>query len=103
MRPRPLAVAAAALAMNAAPAGAQTEPVGVSPAPGTPTASPRTEISFRNVDPGALGPIAVRGPRTGPRTGRVVAPPDGRGATLRFDPPLAAGREAGGGATAPAA
>jgi hypothetical protein len=61
----------------AAPAGAQT--VSVYPSPGTITASPTTQLSFRGVTAAQLGPIVVRGARTGTHDGRIRAHPDGQG------------------------
>ena len=66
-------------------------PVGVFPAPGTTTASPRTEISFRGVAPGALGVITVEGSRSGARVAGVRPHPDGQGASLVFSRPFRAG------------
>jgi hypothetical protein len=56
--------------------------VSVFPSPGTPTASPKTTISFRGATPAQLDSIAVTGSRSGRHTGRVVAHSDGRGASF---------------------
>jgi hypothetical protein len=66
----------------AAPASAQ-QPDGVSvyPQPGTISASPTTQLSFRGVAPGGLGRIVVHGSRSGAHTGRIRAHSDGLGAS----------------------
>jgi hypothetical protein len=66
----------------AAPASAQ-QPDGVSvyPEPGTISASPTTQLSFRGVAPGSLGRIVVRGSRSGTHSGRIRAHSDGLGAS----------------------
>lgn len=61
--------------------------VSVFPSPGTPTASPKTTISFRGVTAPHLGTVTVTGSQSGAHTGRVVAHSDGRGAS--FDPATA--------------
>ena len=70
--------------------GGDPATVHVFPSPDTPTASPRSEISFRGVKPDQLGDITVTGSRSGPRTGRVVAHSDGQGASLVFEQPARA-------------
>jgi hypothetical protein len=66
----------------AAPASAQ-QPDGVSvyPQPGTISASPTTQLSFRDVAPTSLGQISVRGSRSGTHSGRIRAHSDGLGAS----------------------
>ena len=60
------------------------------PSPGSVSASPATQISFRGVSAARLGRISVVGSRSGRHTGRVAAHSDGRGASFlpsrRFDP-----------------
>ena len=75
------AVAAGVIAL-AAPASAA---VTVSPQPGTPTASYKTQLSFRGVAPDALGTIRVTGSRSGEHRGEVRAHSDGQGASLVFE------------------
>jgi Arylsulfotransferase (ASST) len=58
--------------------------VTVSPQPGTPTASYRTQLSFRGLAPGQVRGIRVTGSRSGRHTGRVRAHSDGQGASLVF-------------------
>jgi hypothetical protein len=55
--------------------------VSVFPSPGTPTASPKTTISFRGVTAPHLGTVTVTGSQSGAHTGRVVAHSDGQGAS----------------------
>jgi hypothetical protein len=65
-------------------------PVSVFPSPGTKWALPATQIAFRGVSVGSLGPIQVVGSRTGQRAGVLRADSDGEGAsfvpTTRFTP-----------------
>src|SRR5436190_8126689 len=56
--------------------------VSVFPSPGTPDASPHTQISLRGVTAAALGPVTVTGSRTGRHPGRVVGHSDGTGASF---------------------
>lgn len=51
----------------------------VYPLPGTLTASPRTEISFRGVSAGDHGPIKVVGKKSGKHPGKIVPHRDGQG------------------------
>lgn len=64
-----LAACAAACLAAAVPAtaGALT----ISPLPGTPDASPHTQISFLGVDPAEIHNVAVSGSRSGPHSGRL--------------------------------
>src|SRR5438067_1406859 len=68
----------ALLASSAAPAGA----VIVSPAPGTPDASPATQISLLGVRPGRIRSVRVRGSLSGLHSGRLRAYSGGRGASF---------------------
>jgi hypothetical protein len=71
----------AALAV-ATPAGAQApDGVSVYPQPGTISASPTTQLSFRGIAPAQLGRIVVRGSRSGAHAGRIRAHSDGLGAS----------------------
>jgi len=56
--------------------------VSVFPSPGTPTASPKTTISFRGATPAELDAISVSGNKSGKHAGHVVAHSDGRGASF---------------------
>src|SRR5215218_8946631 len=72
---------------------APARPVGAFPAPGTTTASPRTQITLRGAPAGQLGMIEVVGSRSGAHTGRLRAHPDGRGASFVLDRPLRGGEQ----------
>ncbi len=65
-------------------AQAQTEPVRFSayPVPGTRTAVPQTQISFRGGNAAALGAVTVRGSRSGAHAGTFQAHSDGLGASF---------------------
>jgi hypothetical protein len=65
--------------------------VSVFPAPGTPTASPKSEISIRGIAPGKIGAVRVVGSRSGRHAGRLVAHRDGAGASFVPATPFAAG------------
>jgi hypothetical protein len=66
----------------AAPASAQSpDGVSVYPQPGTLSASPTTQLSFRGIAPDQLGRIVVRGSRSGAHSGRIRAHSDGLGAS----------------------
>ena len=52
------------------------------PLPGTETASPRTQISFRGVVPGEIGTVRVTGSRSGRHGGILRAHSDGGGASF---------------------
>jgi hypothetical protein len=72
-----------ALVTGAAPAGAQRRAtVAVYPSPGTPTASPRTQISVRGATAAQVGRLRVVGSRSGRHPGRVLAHSDGAGASF---------------------
>jgi hypothetical protein len=89
-----VAVAAIAFAQGGdSGSGADGSRVGVSPAPGTPTASPRTEISFRGIAPDKVGEVTVTGSQSGGRSGRVIGHSDGQGASFVLSQPLRAGEE----------
>src|SRR5215217_3749151 len=80
-------VVALASEQATAPAG----PIGAFPAPGTSTASPRTQITLRGAAASQLGNLEVTGSRSGAHTGRLRAHPDGRGASFVLDRPLRGG------------
>lgn len=71
--------------MLAATDQATAATVTVSPAPGTRTASYKTQLSFRGVPAGQLGDIRVRGSRSGLHRGRLHTHSDGGGASLVFN------------------
>ena len=66
-----------------------TGAVGVFPAPGVKSASPRTTLSFRGVKASDLGDVTVTGSRSGEHAASVRAHPDGQGASLVFAQPSA--------------
>jgi outer membrane protein assembly factor BamB len=90
-----VAGAVAALAIAAALAwsiAARARPdISVYPAGSTVAASPRTAITFRDVEPGDLGEVAVSGSRSGRHAGRLEPQADGDGVTFVPDRPFAAG------------
>jgi hypothetical protein len=76
-----LSVAAGgAIALLAAAPAAQAQVV--YPSPGTLTASPRTQISFRGIAPGKVGAVSVTGSRSGRHPGKLRAHSDGQGASF---------------------
>jgi hypothetical protein len=80
----PLALAASWLAPSGAHAAAPATvvpQVTVSPLPGTPDASPRTQISFLGAPAADLSQISVRGSRSGGHGGKLVAYATGTGAS----------------------
>ena len=83
-------LAGLALAASAQAATQGPPPVYVFPIPGGQYAAPQTQITFRGVPAGALGPIAVSGSVSGAHPGTVQADSDGNGASFipstPFDP-----------------
>ncbi len=65
--------------------------VNVSPAPGTGTASPHTQISFLGVPVGRIHVVSVVGQRSGEHSGRLDAYSQGDGASFLPDTPFDAG------------
>ena len=82
------AVLATLLVLTAAPAAAHAQyqqlprPISAYPSPGTPSASPATQISLRGASANRLGTIRVRGSKSGRHRGRLRAHSDGRGASF---------------------
>jgi hypothetical protein len=78
------ALPAAALAVLALPAAAlaQSNAISAYPSPGTISAGPQTQISFRGAARSRLGTIRVTGTRSGRHTGTLRAHSDGRGASF---------------------
>jgi hypothetical protein len=76
--PIPAIVLWAALACQAAPAGA-APPLHVVPFPGTPDASPSSHIIFSSLRRSEIRTVAVLGSASGVHTGRLTALPDGAG------------------------
>jgi hypothetical protein len=81
--PRRLALLTmAALAVTPPVAVARTPRVAISPAPGTPDASPATQLSLLGVAPGAIRSVRMVGGWTGVHRGRLGAYSRGRGASF---------------------
>jgi hypothetical protein len=74
-------VAGAALGPVAV-AQAASSPVSVFPVAGGHVAAPSTQITFRGVPAGQLGPISVTGSKSGTHTGRIVGDSDGDGGSF---------------------
>ena len=76
------------LAITALPAGAAAQyqplggPISAYPSPGTPSASPRTQISLRGAPADRLGRIRVTGSKSGRHSGRLRAHSDGKGGSF---------------------
>jgi hypothetical protein len=66
-------------------------PLDVSPAPGTDTANPHTQISFLGVPPAQIADVTVTGARSGRHPGRLRAYSQGDGASFAPDAPFTAG------------
>lgn len=79
-----------ALAACGGGAGRQAE-LGFSPSPGSPAASPQTQISIRGADPSQLREITVTGSRSGRHSGRLEAQPEGRGMSFLPTQPFTPG------------
>src|SRR4051794_32508527 len=71
-------------------AHAQAEPItyAVYPAPGTLTASAKTQLTFRGGDAASLGKITVKGSRSGTHAGKLAPHSDGQGASFLPDKPF---------------
>jgi hypothetical protein len=68
-----------------------TDRLAFSPAPGTPVASPATQITVRGATAAQLQGLTVTGSRSGPHSGTIVTDSAGRDATFLPDRPFAAG------------
>lgn len=80
--------AAPAAEKVSAPAAPDSGKIGVFPIPGTPTASPQTQISIRGVAPDAVGELTVTGSKTGAHPGTFEAHSDGKGGSFLPDEPF---------------
>jgi hypothetical protein len=74
-----------------APCATAAAQVVVFPIPGSRYNRPATQITFRGVAPGQIGPIQVVGSKTGPHSGHLVADSDGQGASFIPDQRFASG------------
>jgi hypothetical protein len=86
-RKRLVAVFSLVSALAFAPA-ALASGVVVSPAPGTPTAMPQTQISFLGASPGSLAAILVLGSRSGRHSGRLRRYSSASGASFVLSKPF---------------
>ena len=77
-------------AAAATPTAASRSPT-ISPAQGTPDASPDTQISILGVAPGLIAGVRVDGSASGPHRGRLRRYSGGRGASFILGAPLAQG------------
>ncbi len=84
-----LAGAQAALAASAAAAPA----LHVIPFPGTPDASPLSQIIFSSLQASELKSVTVTGSSSGSHAGRIVPLPAGGGTEFKLDHPFAAGEQ----------
>ncbi|MDO8189014.1 arylsulfotransferase family protein [Conexibacter sp. JD483] len=89
----PAAAQAAAAPVPAVPSAraAQAAPVSAYPSPGARTVEAGAQLSLRGVAPAAVGPLEVTGSRSGRHDGRLVAHPDGDGASFVPERPFTAG------------
>src|SRR5690349_7419561 len=81
----------AVLALVAAPAAARASDLAISPAAGTPDASPQTQISILGVAPRSIRSVSATGSTTGPHHGRLRAYRGPRGASFVPAQPFAQG------------
>jgi hypothetical protein len=72
---------------------AQTPTFSAFPMPGTVTAAPGTDISFRGGAPATLGTVTVTGSKSGKHPGTLVAHSDGQGASFVPDAAFKAGEK----------
>jgi hypothetical protein len=86
-----VAVICTALLMSPPCAGAASAPVSVFPSPGTSSALPGSQITFRGVAPNSIGPVQVVGSSTGAHTGHIAADSDNQGGSFIPDTPFAPG------------
>jgi hypothetical protein len=70
-----------------------SDPVSVSPAPGSISAAAATQISLRGLARERLGDVEVSGSKTGAHSGRLAAHSDGDGASFLPDEPFEPGEE----------
>jgi hypothetical protein len=86
-----LTAGAALWLLAAAGAAHAAAPVNVFPIPGGRVAAPTTQITFRGIPAGQLGPIVVSGSASAAHPGRLVADSDGDGASFLPTTPFKAG------------
>ncbi|MGH2858216.1 MAG: arylsulfotransferase family protein [Solirubrobacteraceae bacterium] len=83
-----VAPAMVTLAVSGCGSSAPVSRLGFSPSPGSPVASPRTQISIRGAVPSQLHDLTVIGSRSGSHAGRLVAQPGGLGTSFLPDRPF---------------
>lgn len=91
MKKQFLAAALVAAALPAAAQAAQAAPVSAYPSPGGRTVEAGAQLSLRGVAPDAVGPLELTGSRSGRHAGRLVAHPDGDGASFLPERPFTPG------------
>jgi Arylsulfotransferase (ASST) len=82
--------------LTATPAGAHgssSAGLHVIPFPGTPDASPGSQVIFSSLSPSALRSVSVRGSRSGKHAGRLTTLPDGAGTAFVPSRPFTAGEQ----------
>jgi hypothetical protein len=80
-------------AARATPAGTRSSGLDVQPFPGTPDASPQTDVSFPALSPAQLRAVTVTGSRSGPHRGRLHALPGDRGTAFTPSRPFDSGEQ----------
>lgn len=85
---------AVVLVLAVTPAAARASSIALSPAPGTPDASPQSQISILGVKPALIRSVRLTGSVTGLHTGRLRAYSRRRGASFVPAAPLAQGEGA---------
>jgi hypothetical protein len=84
-------VCAVGLLIATAPASASAQTVSVFPIPGDQVASPQTQIAFRGVPAGQIGPLVVSGSQSGVHAGSVQSDSDGNGGSFIPSSPFTPG------------
>jgi len=91
IRLRAAFAASAAAATFALIAPAMASAITISPLPGTPDASPQTQISILGTAPGKIASVTVTGSESGPHGGSLQSYVGGQGASYVLSSPLAEG------------
>jgi Arylsulfotransferase (ASST) len=86
-----VALVAAFMLLAAAPAALAQPSVAVFPSPGTTSALPQTQITFRGIPASQIGHITVVGSSSGNHTGSIEADSDGQGGSFIPSQPFTAG------------
>ncbi len=88
-----LALASSVAVVIAAAAPTLAEAVTLSPMPGTPDASPTTQISILGTSPSNIASVSVSGSLSGLHAGQLEAYSNGQGASFVLNTPLTEGEE----------